>query len=107
MEIDWCQPVEKAPEDSILVNATPIGSHAREAGPFAVEEITGASAVVDMVYGEHTTDLIARARELELPAADGRMVLLHQGIAQFAAFTQRVPPKNAMRAALLAANSGS
>jgi shikimate 5-dehydrogenase len=27
-------------------------------------------------------------------------VLLHQGIAQFAAFTQRVPPKDAMRAAL-------
>ena len=53
-----------------------------------------------MVYGEDTTNLIDRTRALDLPAADGRNVLLHQGIAQFAAFTQRVPPKDAMRAAL-------
>ncbi len=53
-----------------------------------------------MVYAEHTTALIALAREFELPAADGREILLHQGMAQFAAFTQRVPPKEAMREAL-------
>jgi 3-dehydroquinate dehydratase/shikimate dehydrogenase len=100
MEIGWCQPAEKAPAEAILVNATPLGSNVKEPGPFHEEEIAGASAVVDMVYGGHTTDLIARARDLELPAADGREVLLHQGIAQFAAFTQRVPPKDAMRAAL-------
>ncbi|MCW8985893.1 MAG: hypothetical protein OQK55_11150, partial [Thermoanaerobaculales bacterium] len=80
--------------------ATPVGSDARQAGPFHEKEIAVAAAVVDMVYGGHTTELIAHARELELPAADGREVLLHQGVAQFAAFTQRVPPKDAMRAAL-------
>ena len=53
-----------------------------------------------MVYGPHTTRLVARARDRELPVADGREVLLHQGIAQFAAFTQKVPPKEAMREAL-------
>ncbi len=53
-----------------------------------------------MVYAEHTTALIALAREFELPAADGREILLHQTMAQFAAFTQRVPPKEAMREAL-------
>jgi len=98
--VDWCGPDERAPESTILVNATPVGSETGEAGPFAQNEIGQAAAVVDMVYAEHTTELIARARELELPAADGREVLLHQGIAQFAAFTQRVPPKDAMRAAL-------
>jgi shikimate dehydrogenase/3-dehydroquinate dehydratase type I len=100
MEIGWCEPTEKAPDEAILVNATPVGHDAGEASPFHEKEIAGAAAVVDMVYGGHTTGLIARARELELPAADGREVLLHQGIAQFAAFTQRVPPKEAMRAAL-------
>ena len=106
MEIGWCEPAEKAPDEAILVNATPVGGDAGEAGPFHEKEIASAGAVVDMVYGRHTTDLIARARELELPAADGREVLLHQGVAQFAAFTQRVPPKDAMRAALTrAANS--
>jgi shikimate 5-dehydrogenase len=100
MEIDWCGPADRAPDGAILVNATPLGRAAGEAGPFNEKEIAGAAAVVDMVYGGHTTDLIARARELNLPAADGFEVLLHQGVAQFAAFTQRVPPKDAMRAAL-------
>ena len=100
MEIGWYEPTEKAPDESILVNATPVGRKAGETGVFSHKEIAGATAVVDMVYGGQTTDLVARARELKLPAADGREVLLHQGIAQFAAFTQRVPPKEAMREAL-------
>jgi len=101
MEIDWCEPSERVPDDAILVNATPVGLEAGETGVFTEEEIAGATAVVDMVYGKDTTDLISRARELNLPAADGREVLLHQGIAQFAAFTQRVPPKEEMRKALM------
>jgi shikimate 5-dehydrogenase len=100
MEVGWCGPGDPAPEGTILVNATPAGREPEDAPPFSVEEIEGASAVVDMVYAEHTTELVARARELELPVADGREVLLHQGIAQFAAFTQKVPPKEAMRNAL-------
>jgi len=99
------EPAEKVPAEAILVNATPVGREAGEPGPFHEEEVAGATAVVDMVYGRQTTDLIARARELNLPAADGREVLLHQGIAQFAAFTQRVPPKEAMRAALRGASN--
>jgi shikimate 5-dehydrogenase len=45
------------------------------------------------------------ARRHDITVADGREVLLHQGVAQVAAFTQRVPPKEAMRAALGGANS--
>jgi shikimate dehydrogenase/3-dehydroquinate dehydratase type I len=101
--VESCGPDESAPEGAILVNATPVGREPGEAGPFSEEEIASASAIVDMVYGEHTTELVARALELDLPVADGREVLLHQGIAQFAAFTQRVPPKDAMREALLRA----
>jgi len=101
MEIGWCEPAEKVPAEAILVNATPVGREAGEPGPFHEEEVAGATAVVDMVYGRQTTGLIARARELNLPTADGREVLLHQGIAQFAAFTQRVPPKEEMRKALM------
>ena len=100
MEIGWCEPSERAPRGAILVNATPVGRRAGETEVFSEEEISGAAAVVDMVYGEDTTDLINRARAFDRSAADGREVLLHQGIAQFAAFTQRVPPKDAMRAAL-------
>ena len=35
-----------------------------------------------------------------IPFIDGREILLHQGFAQFAAFTGRLPPKAAMRTAV-------
>jgi len=101
MDIGWCEPAQRVPDGAVLINASPVGSEAGETGVFSEEEIEGAAAVVDMVYGKDTTDLITRARELNLPAADGREVLLHQGVAQFAAFTQRVPPKEEMRKALM------
>jgi shikimate dehydrogenase/3-dehydroquinate dehydratase type I len=100
MGVAWCGPEDPSPPGSILVNATPVGREPRETAPFSEEEIESAVAVVDMVYGEKETPLVAHARELEIPVADGREVLLHQGVAQFAAFTQRVPPKDAMREAL-------
>jgi 3-dehydroquinate dehydratase/shikimate dehydrogenase len=100
IETGWCKPEEDAPEGALLVNATPVGRDPEEVGPFSNAEISGAGAVVDMVYASHTTGLISRARDLGVPTVDGREVLLHQGVAQFAAFTQRVPPKEPMRDAL-------
>lgn len=102
--VSWCGPNETAPDSSILVNATPTGRQPGEPGPFSDLDIANASAIVDMVYASHTTELVARASTLGLPVADGREVLLHQGIAQFAAFTQKVPPKEAMRRALQRSN---
>jgi shikimate 5-dehydrogenase len=98
--VSWCGPDETSPDSSILVNASPVGHCLDEPAPFSEQEIAQASAVVDMVYAAHATELVVRANTLDLPVADGRDVLLHQGIAQFAAFTQKVPPKNAMRQAL-------
>ena len=100
IEVDWCEP-DDCPEDAaILVNATPLGGEAGDPIPFADHEIEKAKAVVDMVYAGHTTDLVTRATDAGAVIADGRDVLLHQGYAQFAAFTQTVPPREAMRAAL-------
>ena len=80
--VAWCRPENSAPSGSILVNATPLGCEPGQDGPFAEAEIESAASVVDMVYGEHETQLVSRARDLGIPAADGREVLLHQGIAQ-------------------------
>jgi shikimate dehydrogenase/3-dehydroquinate dehydratase type I len=100
IEVGWYRAEDCAPGEALLVNATPVGLNPGEAGPFSEEEIAGAAAVVDMVYAHHTTELISIAHDLGIQAVDGREVLLHQGIAQFAAFTQRIPPKEAMREAL-------
>jgi 3-dehydroquinate dehydratase/shikimate dehydrogenase len=93
-------PDAPAPKAAVLVNATPLGREEGEPAPFADSEVAAAAAVVDMVYGDQPTPLALRASELGVPLADGREVLLHQGIAQFAAFAQTVPPKDAMRAAI-------
>jgi shikimate 5-dehydrogenase len=93
-------PGAPAPKGAILVNATPLGREEGDSTPFAELEVASAAAVIDMIYGDHPTPLASRASELGVPLADGREVLLHQGIAQFAAFAQTVPPKDAMRAAI-------
>jgi 3-dehydroquinate dehydratase/shikimate dehydrogenase len=98
--VDWCAADAFPADAAILVNATPLGRDPDGACPFSDQEISRSAAVVDMVYADHTTALVARARKLGLAVADGREVLLHQGVAQFAAFMQVVPPKEAMRAAL-------
>jgi shikimate dehydrogenase len=85
---------------AVLVNATPLGSRPDDASPFNAAEIEAADVVVDMVYANHETTLVRLAREAGVAHVDGRVVLLHQGIAQFAAFTQTVPPKDVMHSAL-------
>lgn len=84
----------------ILVNATPLGGREDDPLPFDPEELAGATAVVEMVYGDAPTILERAAAEVGIAVVGGREMLLHQGLAQFAAFTGRVPPKEAMRASL-------
>jgi len=83
--LDWCPPDEQAPTGAILVNATPLGREPGDPSPFADDEISSAAAVVDMVYADRPTGLVKTATEHGITVADGRAVLLHQGIAQFAA----------------------
>ena len=57
IEVDWCNPDEMPDGTTILVNATPLA----EQSPFTNDEIARAKAVVDMIYAQQTTDLVARA----------------------------------------------
>ncbi len=98
--VAWCAP-EACPENAtVLVNATPLGLDAGEPPAFSDREIASSRAVVDMVYGDRQTTLVARAVAHGTAVADGREVLLHQGFAQFAAFTNQLPPKKEMREAV-------
>jgi 3-dehydroquinate dehydratase/shikimate dehydrogenase len=103
--LGWCPHGDRPPVGSILVNATPLGREPGDPSPFSDDEVSSAAAVIDLVYADHPTTLATSATERGVSVADGRAVLLHQGVAQFAAFTQRLPPKEAMRAALGCANS--
>ncbi len=70
----------------LLVNATPTG---RNGSPSAVDldAADGLETVVDLVYGDHPTPLIRRARQLGLQAIDGRRVLVAQARAQMLGMT--------------------
>lgn len=98
--VGWIAAGTLVADAAILVNATPLGREPTDSTPFSGDEVASSLAVVDMVYGDRETELVRLARQLEVPVADGRDVLLHQGIAQFAAFAQTVPPRDAMREAI-------
>jgi len=78
IDVAWCAPDEIPDNAKVLVNATPLGRRPDDPTPFSPEAASAAG-----------TTLI-----------DGREMLAYQGFAQFAAFTGRMPPKEAMLAAI-------
>jgi shikimate dehydrogenase len=56
--------------------------------------------VVDLVYNDQTTPLLAAARRAGCETVDGLRVLLAQGALSFTLWTRRDAPIGAMRAAL-------
>jgi shikimate dehydrogenase len=96
--------VVDARECDLIVNATPLGLTASDPMPLSFPEAPGARAVLDLVYARGGTPLVRAARAIGLAAADGREVLLGQGIASFRRWLPEVePPAEIMRAALRAA----
>ncbi len=100
LELGWLPPGAVVEDSTVLVNATPLGGGREDPSPFTAAEVAAAEVVVDMVYADHRPALAELAAEAGTVYVDGREVLLHQGFAQFAAFTGRMPPKEAMRSAL-------
>lgn len=83
----------------LVVNATRLGLHPSDPLPVDPDPDT-MGAVLDVVYGPRPTTLVEHARERGIPAADGREMLLQQGMASFRRWWGVAPPEGAMRAAL-------
>ncbi|HWD74780.1 MAG TPA: shikimate dehydrogenase [Solirubrobacteraceae bacterium] len=100
---------DPAPAD-LLVNCTTAGldgSSSFDQLPLAPADLGGYAAVADFVYAEPPTTLIARARELGVPAVDGLELLIGQGALSFERFTGRPASLDAMRGALRATTGDS
>lgn len=76
----------------LFVHATPLGRAAADELPLPVARLPAGAAVVDLVYGEAPTRLVAEAARRGLTAIDGREVLLRQAVPQFRAMTGRELP---------------
>lgn len=92
----------KGQDFHLVVHATRLGLEASDPLPVQLEELGALDALVDVVYGRDPTRLVLHARELGLPARDGREMLLQQGAVAFERWWGREAPLQLMREALTA-----
>lgn len=81
-----------------LIQATSLGLHAGDPPPLDPGLLPPSLAVLDMVYGD--TPFLRGARSRGCRTADGRGMLLYQGVRSFELWTGRTAPVAAMRAGL-------
>ena len=67
------------PAGTLVVNATAAGLRETDPAPIALDRIPRPAGVYDMIYNPPLTPLLRAARDLGLPQANGRSMLVHQG----------------------------
>ena len=82
----------------VVIQATSAGLRIDDAPPVELELLKNAKAVFDMIY--HATKVQDFARKNNIPCADGRAMLLHQGAKSFTLWTEKTAALAAMRDAL-------
>jgi 3-dehydroquinate dehydratase/shikimate dehydrogenase len=75
----------------LVINATPVGSQ-DDSLPFAIDRVDRDAVVVDLVYAQGITALVAGARRRGVKVVEGREVLLAQVEQQFTRMTGLPPP---------------
>jgi shikimate dehydrogenase len=97
-------PVEAFRQDAygIIVNTTAVGLHGEDPFEHLPLERTGfdrEQVIVDMVYGERPSPLLAAAEAAGATVVDGIEVLVQQGALSLQIWTGREPPLDVMRMA--------
>ncbi len=88
-------------ECEVLINTTPLGLHAGDHLPLALEDAPRATVAFDMVYHRGETAWVKLMRQEGLRSCDGRVMLVAQGAAGFRRwFPGEDPPVDVMRAAV-------
>jgi shikimate dehydrogenase len=90
-----------------IVNATSLGLSANDPLPLPTHAFRDGQMVFDTVYGTAPTGLIRHARSRGCKTADGRWMLLHQGVLAFQQWFPGTEPLEAMRQALQSATGES
>ena len=84
----------------LIVNTTSVGMANDAFGGLELSGLKPGLAVYDMVYAPPVTPLLAQARSLGIPAANGIGMLVAQGEAAFAIWTGACSPAGCMERAL-------
>ncbi len=83
-----------------IINCTPVGMKEDSGYMFDLDEITGKTTVMDMVYNRKT-QLVKRAESAGCVVADGRDMLVGQGARSFELWFGEKPDTELMRKAIL------
>lgn len=89
-------------QTDVLIQATSLGLHSGDPLPLPPDCLPSSLCVMDMIYRK--TPFLEGAAARGCPTADGRGMLLHQGVKSLSIWTgEPAPPLEPMRAALHAA----
>ncbi|MBJ6751434.1 shikimate dehydrogenase [Geomonas anaerohicana] len=86
----------------LVVNTTSVGMAGDSFPGLALSALKPGGCLYDMVYAPPVTPLLAEARALGIPCANGLAMLVAQGEAAFRIWTGAIPPKGCMEGALAA-----
>lgn len=88
------------PSGALVINATSAGLKPTDPLPVDLTALARPAGVYDMIYNPPETPLLAQARALGLPAANGLGMLVHQGARALEIWSGAPVPVDAMRAAV-------
>lgn len=88
------------PAGSLVINATSAGLKPSDPLPVDLAALPRPAGVYDMIYNPPETPLLAQARALGIPAANGLGMLVHQGARALEIWSDALVPVDAMRAAV-------
>lgn len=87
------------PSNALLINATSAGLRPDDPLPIALTVLPKPAGVYDMIYNPAETPLLRIARSLQIPAANGLSMLIHQGVRALEIWSEASVPVAAMREA--------
>lgn len=88
------------PAEALVVNATSAGLKPSDPLPVDLTALPRPAGVYDMIYNPPETPLLAQARSLGIPAANGLSMLVHQGARALEIWSETAVPVAAMQAAV-------
>ena len=88
------------PAGALIINATSAGLKPTDPLPVDLAALPSPAAVFDMIYNPPETPLLAQARSLGIPAANGLGMLVHQGARALEIWSDAAVPVDAMRTAV-------
>jgi len=93
--------VDDGAQARTAINATPLGLRQSDKPPFGDRQLDGCRTAMDLVYVPGATPWVKDCQKRGMRAADGRSMLVAQGIHAFKRFfPEAKPPREMMRAAI-------